>query len=115
MFGSGQVFGIPTHRFIGGIPIMLCLPYLVSSARRGEATSPLLLANPEAQPGRERLRHLVIGSPEGVRATINLLHVLTYAEQATWSQLITIPPSGILITPEQGEVFSLLRRDRQVD
>ena len=54
----------------------------------------------------------MIGSPEGVRATINLLHGLTYAEQATWSQLIEIPPSGILITPEQGEVFSLLRRDR---
>ena len=92
---------------------MLCLPYLVSSAQKREATSPLLLANPEAQPGRERLRHLVIGSPEGVRSTINLLHVLNYAEQATWSQLITIPPSGILITPEQGEVFSLLRRDGQ--
>ena len=57
----------------------------------------------------------MIGSPEGVRATINLLHVLTYAEQATWSQLIAIPPSGILITPQQGEVFSLLRRDRQID
>ncbi len=75
---------------------------------------PLPLANPSPQPGRERLRHLVIGSPEGVRSTINLLHVLTYAEQATWSQLVTIPRSGILITPEQGEVFSLLRRDRQV-
>ncbi|MGB3312010.1 MAG: hypothetical protein WA939_03845 [Nodosilinea sp.] len=72
-------------------------------------------ANPEAQPGRERLRHLVIGSPEGVRSTINLLHVLTYAEQREWSRLVTIPPSGILITPEQGEVFSLLRRDRQLD
>ncbi|MGB3309372.1 MAG: hypothetical protein WBG32_05985 [Nodosilinea sp.] len=94
---------------------MLCLPYLVSSAQNREATSPLLLANPEAQPGRERLRHLVIGSPDGVRATINLLHVLTYAEQREWSRLVTIPPSGILITPEQGEVFSLLRRDRQVD
>jgi hypothetical protein len=57
------------------------------------------------------LRHLVIGSPEVVRATINLLHVLTYAEQATGRQLITIPPPGILITPEQEEVFSLLRRD----
>ena len=94
---------------------MLCLPYLVSSARRGEATSPLLLANPEAQPGRERLRYSVIGSPEGVRATINLLHVLTYAEQREWSRLVTIPESGILITPEQGEVFSLLRRDRQLN
>ncbi|MGF1516657.1 MAG: hypothetical protein ACFCVB_02470 [Nodosilinea sp.] len=71
--------------------------------------NPLRLANPSPRP--ERLRHLVIGSPEGVRSTINLLHVLTYAEQATWSQLVTIPPSGILITPVQGEVFSLLRRD----
>jgi hypothetical protein len=76
--------------------------------------NPLHLANPSPQPGRERLRHLVIGSPEGVRATINRLHVLTYAEQATWSQLITIPPSGILITPEQGEVFSYLLRHRQL-
>ncbi|MGF1569721.1 MAG: hypothetical protein ACFCVD_16910 [Nodosilinea sp.] len=74
----------------------------------------LHLANPISPPGRDRLRHLVMGSPEGVRATINRLHVLTYAEQATWSQLIAIPPSGILIMPEQGEVFSLLRRDSQV-
>ncbi|TVP71023.1 MAG: hypothetical protein EA342_00765 [Leptolyngbya sp. LCM1.Bin17] len=71
--------------------------------------NPLRLANPSPRP--ERLRHLVIGSPEGVRSTIHTLHVLNYAEQATWSQLIAIPQSGILITPEQGEVFSLLRRD----
>ena len=72
---------------------------------------PVLLANPQAQPGRERLLHLVIGSPEGVRSVIHTLHVLQYAEQATWSQAIAIPESGVLITPEQGEVFSLLRRD----
>ncbi len=75
--------------------------------------SPLHLVNPSPRP--ERLRHLVIGSPERVRSAIHTLHVLNYAEQATWSQLVTIPPSGILITPEQGEVFSLLRRDRQID
>ncbi|MGG6238648.1 hypothetical protein ACQ4N7_08405 [Nodosilinea sp. AN01ver1] len=90
---------------------MLCLPFLASSARAGAAT-PLLLANPDLPPERERLRHLVIGSPEGVRSTIHTLHVLGYAEQATWSQLVTIPESGILITPAQGEVFSLLRRER---
>jgi len=58
--------------------------------------------------------------PEGLRSVIHTLHKLQYAEQATWSQVIlrrsgsaiTIPESGILITPEQGEVFSLLRRDR---
>ncbi|MGB3309156.1 MAG: hypothetical protein WBG32_20645 [Nodosilinea sp.] len=73
---------------------------------------PLRLANPSPRP--ERLRHLVIGTPEGVRGAINYLHLLRYAEQREWSQFVTIPPSGILITPEQGEVFSLLRRDRQI-
>ncbi|MBE9140848.1 hypothetical protein IQ254_27230 [Nodosilinea sp. LEGE 07088] len=93
---------------------MLCFtrqdPWVLEEPRD---LNPLTLVAPSPQPGRERLRHLVIGSPEGVRATINLLHVLTYAEQATWSQLIAIPRPGILITPEQGEVFSLLRRDGQ--
>lgn len=74
---------------------------------------PLRLANPSPRP--ERLRHLVIGTTEGVRGAINYLHLLRYAEQREWSQFVTIPPSGILITPEQGEVFSLLRRDRLVD
>ncbi|TVQ12786.1 MAG: hypothetical protein EA368_03245 [Leptolyngbya sp. DLM2.Bin27] len=74
--------------------------------------NPLYLANSSPRP--ERLRHLVIGSSEGVRSTIHTLHVLNYAEQAQWSQLVVIPPSGILITPDQGEVFSLLRRDRPV-
>lgn len=92
---------------------MLCLPFLASSARQRAATSPLLLANTQSQ--SERLLHLVIGSPEGVRSVIHALHKLQYAEQATWSQVITIPESGILITPEQGEVFSLLRRDLKMN
>ena len=93
---------------------MLCLPFLVSSARRDAMTSPLLLANSEGQPGREQLRHLVIGSTEGVQGAINHLHLLQYAERLEWSRQFTIPESGILITPEQGEVFSLLLRDRQL-
>ena len=93
---------------------MLCLPYLVSSAQNREATRPLLLANPETQLGRERLRHLVIGSTEGVQGAINHLHLLNYAERLEWSRLFTIPDSGILITPEQGEVFSYLLRYRQL-
>jgi hypothetical protein len=76
--------------------------------------NPLRLATPNAQPGRERLRHLVIGSPEGVRGAINHLHLLRYAEQREWSRLMTIPQEGILITPEQGEVFSYLLRYRQL-
>ncbi|WP_017302190.1 hypothetical protein [Nodosilinea nodulosa] len=76
--------------------------------------NPLCLETPDTQPERERLRHLVIGSPEGVRGAINHLHLLRYAEQHEWSWLVTIPASGILITPAQGEVFSYLLRYRQL-
>lgn len=76
--------------------------------------NPLRLTTPNSQPGRERLHHLVIGSPEGVQGAINHLHLLQYAERLEWSRLFTIPESGILITPEQGEVFSYLLRYRQV-
>jgi hypothetical protein len=93
---------------------MLCLPYLLSSARSRGRRRVRCCSNAEAQPGRERLRHLVIGSPEGVRGAINHLHLLRYAEQREWSRLVTIPESGILITPEQGEVFSYLLRYRQL-
>lgn len=94
---------------------MLFLPYLLSSAQQGKAANPLLLKNLTNQPEREPLRHLIIGSPEGVRGAINHLHVLKYAEQLQWSRLFTIPASGILITPTQGEVFSYLLRYRQLD
>ncbi|MGF1569870.1 MAG: hypothetical protein ACFCVD_17670 [Nodosilinea sp.] len=74
--------------------------------------NPLRLDAPSPQPGRERLRHLVIGSPSGVRGAINHLHLLHYAERLEWSQLITIPDAGIVITPQQGEVLSYLLRHR---
>ena len=50
-----------------------------------------------------------------VRSAINTLQVLNYADQSTWSKLIAIPESGILLTPEQGEVLSYLIRDRPLD
>ncbi|MFE4107807.1 hypothetical protein [Almyronema epifaneia] len=79
----------------------------------GEA-DPLCLQFPPPQPERERLRHLVMGSNDGVRSTLHTLHRLNYADQGQWSELITIPPSGILITPAQGEVLSYLLRYRSL-
>jgi len=95
---------------------MLCftLPDPRCFQKTGDLT-PLQIAIPNAQPGRERLRHLVIGSPDGVQGAINHLHLLRYAEQREWSRLVTIPESGIVITPEQGEVFSYLLRYRQLE
>ena len=94
---------------------MMLLPYLLSSVPEDEATSPLVIVNPKAKPGREPLRHLIIDSREGVRSAINTLQVLNYADQSTWSKLIAIPESGILLTPEQGEVLSYLIRDRPLN
>ena len=91
---------------------MIFLPYLLSSAPEDESTGPLIIAQPKVKPGRGPLRHLIIGSREGVRSAINTLQVLNYADQSTWSKLIAIPQSGILLTPEQGEVLSYLIRDR---
>lgn len=45
-----------------------------------EEPAPVRLAQPESPPGREPLRHLVMGSPTGVRAAIHQLHALHYAE-----------------------------------
>ena len=94
---------------------MLCFthpdPWVLQEPRD---LSPMRLVHPTTQPERERLRHIIIGSQQGVQSAIKSLHVLNYAEQHRWSQVIAVPASGILITPEQGEMFSYLVRDRQL-
>ncbi len=61
----------------------------------------------------EPLRHILLGSPGGVRQTIHLLHMLRYVENALWSPLVTIPNNQLIITPRQGEVMSILVRHLQ--
>ncbi len=80
-----------------------------------QASSPLVLAPPQPQPNREPLRHILLGSRDGVQQTIHQLHHLGYVEQLHWSQLLTVPPSGIVITPHQGEFMSYLVRMRMLD
>jgi hypothetical protein len=75
---------------------------------------PLRLITPQFPPESERLLHLVIGSPDGVRSVIHLLHSLRYAEQGNWTKLLVIPDTGLNIAPKPGEVFSLLQRDRPI-
>ncbi|MGV0029100.1 hypothetical protein [Phormidesmis priestleyi] len=53
----------------------------------------------------EKLRHLIIGSREGVIETTHTLHHLKYAEAGLWSPLLPAPVSG--------EVMSILTRCRQ--
>jgi hypothetical protein len=58
---------------------------------------------------REILRHILLGSPGAVRQTIHLLHSLRYAETVLWSPIMAVE-EPLIITPEQGEAMSLLRR-----
>jgi hypothetical protein len=59
-------------------------------------------ATEEASPERERLKHLLIGSPKGVTREIHTLQVLGYAEVGSWSPLIP--------TANPGEVMSILMK-----
>ena len=92
---------------------MLYLPYLGSFAN-GETAQPIVLGSPLRVPGREPLRHILIGSRDGVEQAVHQLHALTYAEQFQWSQPIVIPEQGITLTPDQGEVMRYLIRWRTV-
>ncbi|NJM99585.1 MAG: hypothetical protein HC800_22760 [Phormidesmis sp. RL_2_1] len=72
-------------------------------------SSQISVSSEEASAG-EPLRHILLGSPGGVRQTIHLLHTLRYVENALWSPLVSIPNEQIIITPRQGEVMSILVR-----
>lgn len=64
---------------------------------------------PERPTQKEKLRHILLGSPGAIRQTVYLLHALNYAEPALWSPVMTVG-ERMIITPEQGESMSLLRR-----
>ncbi|QSJ21086.1 hypothetical protein JYQ62_33725 [Nostoc sp. UHCC 0702] len=53
-------------------------------------------------PNREPIKHLLIGSPKVVTATIHYLQMIGYANVGDWSPL---QPIG-----DEGEVMSILRR-----
>ncbi|MGF1514823.1 MAG: hypothetical protein ACFB5Z_14165 [Elainellaceae cyanobacterium] len=92
---------------------MIATTQYQSSPLSAEA-APALLDNSTDGLARERIRHIVIGSPDGVRETIHMLHVLKYCEQLHWTKLLTIPETGLTLQPELGEVFSYLDRQRRL-
>ena len=61
-------------------------------------------------PNGEIIRHILIGSPGGIRQTMHLLHNLKYTETSQWSPLIQIPDNQLILTPDQGDVISILMK-----
>ena len=64
---------------------------------------------PERPTQKEELRHILLGSPGAIQQTIYLLHSLNYAEPVLWSPIVAVG-GQLIVTPEQGEAMSLLRR-----
>ena len=92
---------------------MIYVPYIESPAPC-EASEPIVLSTPTPRPEREPLRHILLGSREGVDEAVKELHVLKYAEQFEWSKPIVVPERGILINPNQGDVLRYLVRWRVI-
>ena len=63
-----------------------------------------------ALPTGQVIRHILLGHPDGIRQTIHLLHNLRYVETSQWSPLIEIADNRLILTPNQGEMISLLMR-----
>ena len=58
----------------------------------------------------DTIRHMLLGRPGSIRQTIHLLHNLNYSAASQWSPLIEIPDGQLILTPERGEVLSLLMK-----
>lgn len=57
------------------------------------------------QSKRERIKHVLIGSPRTVQGTINKLHLLDYVERHNWSKFVSAGAFG-----EPDEVMTVLIR-----
>ncbi|BAY99025.1 hypothetical protein NIES37_30040 [Tolypothrix tenuis PCC 7101] len=59
----------------------------------------------QVQVSKEKIKHLLVGSPNVVQRTINLLHTIGYAEVGSWSKPVKAGNLG-----ESGDVLSVLIR-----
>ncbi|MBD6614800.1 hypothetical protein FNW02_02725 [Komarekiella sp. 'clone 1'] len=59
----------------------------------------------QTQVSREKIKHILVGSPNLVRRTIQVLHTIGYAEVGSWSKPVIAGSLG-----ESGDVVSLLIR-----
>ncbi|MEB3151490.1 MAG: hypothetical protein VKL60_21040 [Sphaerospermopsis sp.] len=57
----------------------------------------------QIQVRREKIKHILVGSPELVKRTIHILHTIGYAEVRSWSKPVTAGNLG-----ESGDVVSVL-------
>ncbi|MEH2134328.1 MAG: hypothetical protein V7K86_27690 [Nostoc sp.] len=59
----------------------------------------------QVQVSREKIKHILVGSPNVVKKTIHILHIIGYAEVGSWSKPVIAGSLG-----ESGDVVSVLIR-----
>ncbi len=89
------------------LPSASCLlPFFLTQNFVSNANDPntpvSVKADSQTPPGREPIKHTLIGSPKAVKSTIHYLQVIGYADAAAWSPLVP--------TPNPGEVMSIMSR-----
>ena len=73
----------------------------------------LRLAEPPPQPDGEVVRHILIGSPGGIRETIHMMHTNRYfVEQSLWTGPVAIGSDGVRLSRREGQVLAYLMRLR---
>ncbi len=91
------------------------MTFIYPEPLHGEA-APTVLTTPPPSPNDEIIRHILIGSPAGVRETIHLMHIRRYyIEQSLWTGPVAIGPDGVKITRNEGQVLAYLMRRRSLD
>ncbi|AFY33525.1 hypothetical protein [Calothrix sp. PCC 7507] len=61
----------------------------------------------QVQVRREKIKHILVGTPNLVRKTIHVLHTTGYAEVGSWSKPVIAGSLG-----ESGDVVSVLIRQQ---
>lgn len=86
--------------------------------------APLAEPTPAAEPGhgplavggecdrrREPVRILVYGSPQAVRHTLDLLHLLRFVERFRWTPIRPVPENGIYISAAEAQTYAFLLKE----
>ena len=89
------------------------MTFLIPEQPLSPEAAQLRLSDPPHQPDGEVVRHILIGSPAGIRETIHLMHTGRYlVEQSLWTGPVPIGPDGVRLSRREGQVLAYLMRLR---
>ncbi len=85
------------------------MSFIINPADPNAGGGPFGNLDPMENGDRGQLRHILIGTPQRLRASIRLLDSLRYIDSDQWMQFMRIPPDGLLIRPTPQEMYTYLQ------